>query len=529
MRALALLLGLAGALAVLPAAPLATTLAAQQPVAERRLSLEDALELAEGASENVGIARAAVARAEGERKQARSGYFPQLTGSASYTRTLESQFDIARDAAVQVPGRCQLPFTAQPGAPGRLDSLEAAVECVSRFGAAGGGGFENLPFGRPNAYNFGLSFSQRLFDGGRTAGRSRASAASLRGAELGLTAAQAQLVLDVTQAYYDALLADRLVAIAEAALEQADTTLVQTQLARDVGNTAEFDLLRARVTRDNQRPVLIRRRSERDIAYVRFKQLLNVPLAESVELTTQLGDTAATPLPVISTLTTAPGDTTPEARTPVRQAAENVEAQRALVGAARGERWPSVTVSSDFAQLAYPGDAFPNSDDFLTDWTVGVGVSVPLFTGGRVSGSVGAARATLRDAELRLQQAREAAQVDARNTVLSLEAAVAAFEASAGSVEQAQRAYEIAELRYREGLSTQTELLESRLQLQQAQANRARDARDLEVARIRLALLPVLPLGTTTASLGATQTTTATGPDSQPAGVPAVQAGVTVP
>jgi len=522
MRWFGVALLLAGGLA----GGLAGHLGAQQPAA-RPLALEDALELAEGASENVGLARAAVERARGQRKQARSGYFPQLTGSASYTRTLESQFDIARDAAGQIPARCQLPFTAQPGALGRLDSLEAAVECVSRFGAAGGGGFENLPFGRPNAYNFGLSFSQRLFDGGRTAGQSRAAAASLRGAEIGLTASQAQLVLDVTQAYYDALLADRLVTIAGATLEQADTTLAQTQLARDVGNTSEFDLLRARVTRDNQRPILIRRRAERDIAYVRFKQLLNLPLAEPVELTTALGDTAAAPLEVISTLTTAPGDTTSDARAPVRQAAENVAAQRGLVGAARGERWPSVTVSSSFAQLAYPSDAFPGSDDFLTDWTVGVGVSVPLFTGGRISGSVATARANLQDAELRLRQTREAAQVDARNTVLSLEAAVAAVEASGGTVEQAQRAYEIAELRYREGLSTQTELLESRLQLQQAQANRARDARDLEVARIRLALLPVLPLGVTT--FGNVQATTPAGAAVFGTGAEAVQAGVTVP
>jgi outer membrane protein len=523
MRALAFRIGLAGVIA----APIAAPIAAQEPVQARPLSLEDALELAEGGSENVGIARAAVERAEGERKQARSGYFPQLTGSATYTRTLESQFDIARDAAAQIPGRCLMPFTPQPAAPGRLDSLEAAVECVSRFGAAGGGGFENLPFGRPNAYNFGLSLSQRLFDGGRTAGESRAAGASLRGAEIGLTAAQAQLVLDVTEAYYDALLADRLAVIAEATLEQADTTLVQTQLAREVGNTSEFDLLRARVTRDNQRPVLIRRRAERDIAYVRFKQLLNLPLAEPVVLTTPLGDTTAPPLEVIETLTRAPGDTSADVRAPVRQAAENVEARRGLVGAARGERWPSVTVSSSFAQLAYPSDAFPGSDDFLTDWTVAVGLSVPLFTGGRISGSVGAARANLRDAELRLQQTREAAQVDARNTVLSLEAAVAAVDASAGSVEQAQRAYDIAELRYREGLSTQTELLESRLQLQQAQANRARDARDLEVARIRLALLPVLPLGMTPS--GSVQTTTPAGATVFGTRAAAVQAGVTVP
>ena len=503
--------------------------AAQQP--SRRIALDEALEMAEGASENVGIARAAVARARGERQQARSGYFPQLNGSATYTRTIESQFDIARDAAAQIPVRCQVPFTAQPGAAGRLDSLEAAVECVSRYGAAGGGGFENLPFGRPNAYNFGLSLSQRLFDGGRTAGRSQAAGAALRGAEIGLTAAQAQLVLDVAQSYYDALLTDRLVAIAEATLEQADTTLADTRLAYDVGNTSEFDLLRARVTRDNQRPVLIRRRAERDIAYVRFKQLLNIPLSDSVALTTPLGDTSAPAPPAITRLTDTPGDTTPDVRAPVRQAEQTLEAQRALVGAARGERWPSVTVSTNYSQLAYPSDALPGADDFLTDWTVGVGVTVPLFTGGRIAGSVGAARANLRDAELRLQQTREAAQVDARNTVLALEAAVAAVAASEGIVEQAQRAYQIAELRYREGLSTQTELLESRLQLQQAQATRARDARDLEVVRIRLALLPVLPLGTlATSTLSVPdQPAPAAGTPSTSSGVPTVQAGVTVP
>jgi outer membrane protein TolC len=277
--------------------------------------------------------------------------------------------------------------------------------------------------------------------------------------------------------------------------------------------------------------VLIRRRAERDIAYVRFKQLLNIPLADSVALTTPLGDTTGAAQPAIGRLTDTPGDTTPDLRAPVRQAEQTLEAQRGLVGAARGERWPSVSVSTNYSQLAYPSGALPGSDDFLTDWTVAVGVTVPLFTGGRIAGSVGAARANLRDAELRAQQTREAAQVDARNTVLALEAAVAAVAASEGTVAQAQRAYQIAELRYREGLSTQTELLESRLQLQQAQATRARDARDLEVVRIRLALLPVLPLGTlaTAPGSGTEQTAAPLGISPPSSGVPTVQAGVTVP
>ena len=62
-------------------------------------------------------------------------------------------------------------------------------------------------------------------------------------------------------------------------------------------------------------------------------------------------------------------------------------------------------------------------------------------------------------------------------------------------MEQAARAYEIAEVRFREGVSTQTELSDSRIGLAQARANEAQAARDLLVARLREALLPWLPLG----------------------------------
>jgi outer membrane protein TolC len=76
-----------------------------------------------------------------------------------------------------------------------------------------------------------------------------------------------------------------------------------------------------------------------------------------------------------------------------------------------------------------------------------------------------------------------------------LRAAEALWQASAGTVEQASRAYTIAEVRFKEGISTQLELNDSRILLQQAQANRAVAARDLQVARMRMALLPDLPLG----------------------------------
>ncbi len=471
-------------------------LVAQHRQPGRALTLSEALELAEKRSESIGIARAGLARATGDRRRARSAYFPQLSGSASYQRTLQSQFsalDAGTDTSTTPAPSCDR-FVAQPGLPidQRLDSLENAVECASA--ADPFGTLRNLPFGRENTYRFGLSFSQTLFSGGRVRGQVQAAGAGVRSAAIGLTSARAQLLLDVTGAYYDASLADRLFTIAQATLDQADTTLSQTRLAREVGNLSEFDLLRARVTRDNQRPIVIQRRADRDLAYFRLKSLLDVPLDELLALTTELGDTALTDSARLEALAQTSGDTGAAARAPVRQAAEAVEAQRGLLLVARGQRLPQVALTSQYAQLGYPEKVSPFGARFVDDWVVSLGLQLPLFTGGRIGGEEDVARANLSEAELRLQQTHELAEVDARNATTQLEAADAAWQASAGTVEQAARAYQIAELRYREGLSTQTELLDSRIQLQQAQASRARAARDLQVAKVRIVLLPALPL-----------------------------------
>lgn len=482
---------------------LSTPLAAQAPdTTGRRLSLLEALDLAEPRSEAVGIARADVARARGDRRRARSGYFPQLSGAASYQRTLRSQFSALRengDSASTEPARECDRFVAQPGlsVDERLTALEHSVECSSA--ADPFANFRNLPFGRENTYRFGLSASQNLFTGGRLRGLSQSADAGLRSAELGVTSARAQMLFDVTQAYYDASLGDRLVAIAEATLRQADTTLAQAQLAKDVGNQSEFELLRARVTRDNQRPVVIQRRADRDLAYVRLRQLLEIPLGEPLALTTDLGDTTLVAAPQMDQVVTLAGDTGTDRRVPVLQAVEAVTSQQGQVRVARAQRYPQLTLSSDFADLAFPSNGSPLGTDYIADWNVSVALSLPLFTGGRIRGEVEAARANMEQAELRLKQTRERAELDARSAQLQLESALAAWEASGGTEQQASRAYQIAELRYREGLSTQTELNDLRIQLAQAQSTRARAARDLQLARIRLTLLPSLPLQSGTA------------------------------
>jgi len=489
------------ATAVCLVAVAATPAAARQPVAARALSLEEALRIAEVSSEQIVVARAGVKRARGEQFQARSEYFPELFASAGYTRTLASEFEgiggeAEPDTAQGPPSEPCGSFMPSPGLPldERVDSLEAAVRCQSTenpFAA-----FADLPFGRENQYNLGLSFSQTVFAGGRVRAQNRLAGSSRASAEIELVSTRAQLMLDVSEAYYDAVLADRLVAIAEATLRQADETLSQVQLARQVGNQPEFELLRARVTRDTQEPVLIQRRSTRDLAYMRLRQLLNLPLDAPLALEAELTDEELTPVvALVSEVLGVEVDTAVAARAPVRQAAHAVEAQDALLAVARSQRLPSISLSSQYGRVGYPESGLPAWRDFQTNWTISASAQVPIFTGGRIRGEVLVAEANLEEAEARLMLTQELAALDSRSAVEQLESARATWTSSSGTVEQAERAYTIAEIRYEEGISTQLELTDSRILLQQATANRAQAARDLQVARLRVALLPYLPLG----------------------------------
>jgi outer membrane protein TolC len=147
-------------------------------------------------------------------------------------------------------------------------------------------------------------------------------------------------------------------------------------------------------------------------------------------------------------------------------------------------------------------NGFPAWNSFLDNWGITIGASVPIFNGFKTHGDVLVAQANVVEQRARLHQAQDAAALDARSTVGNLGEAAAAWAATAGSVEEAGRAFQIAEVRYRSGLSTLVELTASRLALQQALANRAQAARNLQVARVRAALIRDLPLsGTATPPL----------------------------
>jgi outer membrane protein len=464
-----------------------------------RISLDDAIRLAESKSEGIAVARAGLSRASGNRMISRSAGLPQLSGTASYTKTLKSQFDIFANTPAPDPtapkALCTPEIPANPTAAQRQAALDAATTCSS----SGSIDFSSAGFGAKNQWALGLSAGWAVYSGGRIQGLNRASVAQERSATIEIEAQRAQTKLDVAQAYFDAALTDRLVSIAKASLEQTERVLEQTKLGKEVGDVSEFDLLRAQVTRDNQRPALIQAQSNRDVAYLRLKQLLEIPATDSVALATGL-ETDSIPA-AMSVAAAAAARIEAASRAPVRQLEQAVIAQEGMLRAAKGDRLPQVQIVSGFQRLYFPSEFFPDFGNARQNWTVGLQASFPIFTAGRLKGSTLVAQANLDETRQRLNQTRELTELDSRVAMTQLEQAQAAYLASAGTAEQAKRALDIDQLRYSEGISTQTDLAQSRILFEQATANRAVAARNLAVARLRVQLLTDLPL-----QLGASST-----------------------
>ena len=475
-------LGAAGTLVLLiigalMTGPTVTMAQGAKAPAPTTLSLADALTMAARKNEGVAIAAAGVQRARGQQAQVDAQRKPQIAGTVAYQRAIQNQF----------------------------------AEITQRFSnpddsSSGGGGFTDSPIARifaaPTTAIFALNATQNLYSAGRIPAARAGARAGRSAAEIAYTAATSQAALEVAQAYFDAVASDQFVAIAESSLVLVDRTLAQVTLAREVGTAAEFDLLRATVARDNQRPVVIRAEGARTAAYLRLKQLLDLPLNAPLTLTTPIRDDAGARANPIGPLTLADDrtivpDTAVAARAPVRQAEAAVRAQESAVRAAKLARLPALQLSSTYQRFAYPPDGsfLPSALDlYFPNWNVALGLSVPVLAGGRLRGERMVAKANLAEAQQRLQQSREGAALDALLALNQFAQAEAAYLASVGTDAQAAKAYQIAEVRFKEGVSTTLELTEIRVQLEQARLQRVNAARDLEVARLRLALLKDLPL-----------------------------------
>jgi|GEM_PF-383350 len=382
-------------------------------------------------------------------------------------------------------------------------------------------------FNQPNSYNVNMNFNVPLFSGGRV-GAGLRGARGLRGAaEADVEETQADVTVQVLNAYLAALLADRLVGIQEANLEQARARLTQVEQLERAGRAARYDVLRARVESANLGPAVLRARGDRDLAFLELRRLLNLPSNQAVRLTSGVSVEEVRALATSMDIAAATADSVLFETLPsVRAAQLRAEANRAGIAVARADYLPTVSVFVQSGYQAFPLETrlpfsrgaletidCPAGSDpdrvctqqnggWFSDRQAGLQVSWPVFDGLRTRSNVALARANWGVARLQARLAREAATVEAERARSVLTSSQAVFEASRQTIAEAEEAFRLASLRYQRGLGTQLEVSDAQLALLTARTNEARAVHDLylAVADVARSLGRPVPLPTGTAA-----------------------------
>jgi outer membrane protein len=475
MRGLITLLAAAAVLAG-PAAAQRQGTSAPAPAAAGdsvRLSLDEALARALGQSQEVRLARSEVDLAAAQVREARASALPQLNANLGYTRTFASSF--GGGGGITIPDSLQF----SPDSTATLAERVSYLERNAPLAGLGGLGslFGNLPFGQENSYTATFSGSQLLYNGGRTGAALQIARDFRAAAELGLVEQTAEVELGVRSAYVRALLAQEIQVSARQALAQAEAFLEQERLRLRAGRASELEVLRAEVSRDNLRPQLVQAENAAELAQLDLKRLVDLPLDAPLTLTTRLDVPSAEALaqPVIAAESVAQ-------RAAIAQAERQVSIREQQVKVARSAFLPSVSVNMNYGRQLFPASTFDLSGDWRTDWTAGVQVQVPIFNGGARSAQLTQARVETERARLQLAQLRENVALQYQQAAGERERARTAIVARQTTAQSAQRVYDLTVLRYQQGLATQLDVSQARLELLQARTNLAQAVADFLIA-----------------------------------------------
>ena len=136
-----------------------------------------------------------------------------------------------------------------------------------------------------------------------------------------------------------------------------------------------------------------------------------------------------------------------------------LHAATARVGPAKGDLFPKLVVTGDY------GTYSPNADDLFKKnseiYQILGGVSMPLFTGGRIGKQVAVERARAEQSRFSYEQTVLTALPEVEDALAGVRASRNQVAAQQTQVDALRRALRLAELRYQSGASSYLDLLDA--------------------------------------------------------------------
>ena len=315
-----------------------------------------------------------------------------------------------------------------------------------------------------------LQARQVLYAGGGVSAAVKSSALARAAAVLELQGVINSQLLAVRTQFYTVLLDREQIQVQEENVKLLEEQLKDAQSRFNAGTTSNFEVLRAEVALANGQPPLIQARNDYRVAIEQLRQLLGLATGAGANVTKVpefVGTLEAGP-PV--TLQLADALEAARANRPeLQQLARLESAGEQNVTASRASYLPEIDLVGGYSWVRGPFSAA--WDARAEGWTAGVQSSWNIFDGRATAGRVMQAKSQLEQAKLTLADTTLAIEVQVRQAYSSLVEAWELVQASIKTVEQAQEALRLANVRYGAGTATQLDVLTSQVALTQARLN----------------------------------------------------------
>jgi outer membrane protein TolC len=282
------------------------------------------------------------------------------------------------------------------------------------------------------------------------------------------------VVFAVGAAYFQVVSSQARLATAQAALVSAREfdAQVADQFKSEV--SPEIDSLRAQVELHTAEQRVVDATNDLEKDKLTLDRITGIPLAQAWSPSRNYN---FAPLPEQPTKVTPSVDT----RWDVASAKEEVAAAELGVRAARAQRVPAISFNASY------GGAGNNPANFNQVYSVAGGVSIPLFTSGRIRSDVRQAEAVLTQRRSEYRDLQGRADYDVRTARLDARASESAVKVSAENKALAERALTQAQDRYNNGVTNYLEVLQAQEALVAANENYIASLFSFNVAKISLA------------------------------------------
>lgn len=340
--------------------------------------------------------------------------------------------------------------------------------------------------------NYDLTLRQTLFrwDQWMTLRRADAEVAQ---AEADYQAAQQDLIQRTAVRYFDVLAAQDTVDAAQATLEAFARQLEQADKRFEVGLIAITDVQEARAAHDQAAAAVIQ--AKRTLATA--NELLR-------ELTGESFDTLAAPVDDMPLQSPDPENEQTWVTTALEQNLTVISARLATdiakqdVRVARAGHLPSIDLVASRGDSDFEGDQDISNvsgtsrvpgDTTQTSDSIGIQVTVPIYSGGATSSRVRQRVYLHRAARERLERANRETERAARDAYLGVLSEISRVRALRQALESSRTALQATEAGFEVGTRTTVDVLDARRRLFEAQTNYSRSRYDyiLNVLQLQLA------------------------------------------